>query len=93
MSGNLGKRIDALEQIAEEVRLRPLRILAEERGIPFEALMANIEQARAANDRLRAAGKSEREILEATAARVGVAPDELRRRADALRERFDGLVT
>jgi hypothetical protein len=89
----LGRRLDAPEQITEEVRLRPLHILAEERGIPYETLAANVERARAQNDRLRAEGKLEREILEATAARVGVSPEELQRRADDLRERFDGLVT
>lgn len=87
MSG-LGRRLDALEQRAEEARIRPYRIIAAERGIPFEALMQKVEQVRAERDRLRAAGKTDRQILEATAADLGVSPDELRRRAEELAERF-----
>ena len=84
----LDRRVAALEQIAEEARLRPYRILAAERGIPFEDLMRSLERVRAKNDRLRAAGLTERQILKARAADLGIDPDELQRRADDLLARF-----
>ena len=84
----LSRRLDALEQLAEEARLRPLRILASECGVPYERLLARYEERRAETARLRAEGHSEREILALVAARLGVLPDELRRRADELTERF-----
>ena len=85
---NLGKRLDALEQIAEEVRLRPFRELAEERGVPFEALMRHYRECRARTAELRARGFTEGQILEAIAERVGCTPDELRAKRDALMARF-----
>ena len=84
----LGRRVAALEQIAEEARLRPLRILAAEQGIPFEDLLRSLERIRTEHERLRAAGLTERQILEARAAALGIDPDELQRRADALVARF-----
>ena len=86
--GGLDRRVRALEQIAAEARLRPYRIVAAERGIPFEDLMRDVERIRAKNDRLRAAGLTDRQILEAKAADLGIDPDELQRRADALVARF-----
>jgi hypothetical protein len=86
--GGVDKRLTVLEQLAEQVRLRPYRILAEERGIPFDTLMVRVEQIRAKNARLRAEGKSEREIVELTAADIGVSPDALQRKAEELMERF-----
>ena len=63
---------------------RPLRILASECGVPYERLLARYEERRAETARLPAEGHSEREILALVAARLGVLPDELRRRADEL---------
>ena len=87
MSG-LGRRMDALEAIAEEVRYRPHRRIAQERGLDPEQLIADCKQLEALRDQLRAEGKTEREIIEVAAARMGVDPDELRRRAEALVERL-----
>jgi hypothetical protein len=85
---SLGKRLDALEEIAEQVRLRPFRELAEERGIPLETLMHHYEECRARTAELRARGRTEEQILEATARRIGCTPDELRAKRDELLERF-----
>ncbi len=82
--GGLERRMDALEAIAEEVRYRPHRILAGERGLDPEKLIADCKRLKAERDRLRAEGKTDREIVEIKAARLGISPDELRRRAEAL---------
>jgi hypothetical protein len=84
----LDRRLDALEQLAEEVRLRPLRTIAEERGLDFERFREIYEACHARTKRVRAEGLSERQILEATAARLGIEPDELELRAEALADRF-----
>jgi hypothetical protein len=39
--------LSALEQIAEDMRHRPIRALAAEGGIPFERLMSLYEECRA----------------------------------------------
>ena len=91
MSG-LGRRVTALEAIAEEVRYRPHRIIAQERGLDPEQLIADCKQLEALRDQLRAEGKTEREILEAQADRMGIDPDELCRRAKVLVERFSGAA-
>ena len=85
---SLERRVDALEAIAEEVRYRPHRIIAQERGLDPEQLIADCKQLEALRDQLRAEGKTEREIIEVTVARMGIDPDGLRRRAEALVERF-----
>ena len=86
---NLSRRLAALEAIAEEMRLRPFRQLAEEHGVPFETLVELFEQAKAESARLRAEGLSEDEIVERHAARVGMTPADLRREADELLARFN----
>ena len=86
---NLSRRLAALEEIAEELRLRPFRELAAEHGVPFETLMELFAQAKAETARLRAEGLSEDEIVERHAARVGMTPAELRREADELLARFN----
>ena len=88
-TNGLNRRLTALEAIAEELRLRPFRELAEERGIPFEELMAIFDQVKAEAARLRAEGLSEDEIVERHAAQVGRTPAELRREADELCARFN----
>jgi hypothetical protein len=89
MSG-LGKRLDAPEQIAEAARLRPYRELAAEHGIPLDALMAMFERAKAEVARGRAEGLTEEQIVERKAAALGISPEQLRREADEIRERFNG---
>jgi hypothetical protein len=85
---NLGKRLTALEEIAEEMRLRPVRELAEERGIPFARLMEAYEECRARTAELRAQGLTDEQITEATARRMGLSVDELRAKRDALLKRY-----
>ena len=90
--GQLDRRVDALEQIAEEVRLRPYRLIAQERGLPFEDLLERVERIRGERDQMQAQGLTEREIVEAKAARMGVSPDELLRRTDALQQELERLL-
>ena len=90
--GQLARRVDALEQIAEEVRLRPYRLIAQERGLPFEDLLERVERIRGERDQMQAQGLTEREIVEAKAARMGVSPDELLRRTDALQQELERLL-
>ena len=50
--------------------------------------MRHVERIRAKNDRLRAAGLTARQIVEATAADLGIDPDELQHDAEKLAARF-----
>ena len=90
--GGLERRVDALEAIAEEVRYRPHRIIAQERGLDPEQVIADCKRAEVLRHQLRAEGKTDSEIIEAQADRMGITPDELRQRADALVERFSGAT-
>ena len=90
MSG-LGRRMDALEAIAEEVRLRPYRLIAQERGILFEDLMERVARIRARRHQLQAQGLTDRQIVAAKAADLGITPDELLRRADTLQQELQRL--
>lgn len=84
----LGKRVDALEAIAEELRLRRWEALANERGITLEALVEAYAEAQAETARLRAEGLSDDEIIALKADRRGIPVEELRRRADELADRL-----
>jgi protein-disulfide isomerase-like protein with CxxC motif len=88
----LGRRLAALEQLAEETRRRVIREvareLATERGLDLEHVMARFDQARAERNRLRVEGLADRHIFERTAAGMGITPDELQRRVDDLLARF-----
>jgi len=88
----LGKRLDALEQLAADIRLREqdqiLRTLAAERGIPPDLLLEGYREVRAQNAALRAQGFTEAQIIEATAQRIGCTVAELLAGRDALVERF-----
>ena len=88
MSG-LGKRLDALEEIAEQMRLRPFRELAEERGISPDRLMEIYREVRAHNATLRARGFTEAQIAEATARRIGCTVEQLLAKRDELLARFN----
>jgi hypothetical protein len=91
MSG-LGKRLDALEQLAEDVRRREqervLRELAAERGVDFDRLMECYAACRERTATLRAQGLTEEQIEEDIAASRGLSVDELRAKRDELLERF-----
>ena len=89
---NHGRRLDVLEQIAEEVRMRPCHLIAQERGIPFEGLLERVARIRAERAQMQAQGLTEREIVEAKAASLGVTPDELLRRADTLQQELERLL-
>ena len=88
----LGKRLDVLEQLAEDIRLREqdeiLRTLAEERGIPPDLLVESYREVQAQNAALRAQGLTEAQIIKATAQRIGYTVAELLAGRDALVERF-----
>ena len=84
----LNRRLDALEEIAEQMRLRPYRELAEEHGVPFEELMAIFEQAKIETAELRSKGLTEDQIIAMKAERLDMDPAELRREADELLARF-----
>ena len=84
----LGRRVGTLEALAEEARLRPIRVLAEERGVPFDTLMRHVERVRAKRARLRAEGLTDDEITDRAAAERGITSAELRRWAHALMERL-----
>ncbi len=88
MNANLNRRLDALEEIAEAMRLRPFRELVKERGVPFERLMELYEEGRARAAALRARGLTDEQIEEAIAREMGLGVDELRARRDELRSRF-----
>ena len=90
--GQLGRRVDALEAIAEEARYRPLRILAAERGLDPDRVIAIHKELEAQREQLRAGGMTEREIFESKAGSMGLSPEELERRTDALRARLDAIA-
>ena len=78
MSG-LGRRVDSLEALAEEARLRPYRAFAAELGMPLAELLAEIEAAAAVVNRLLAEGLGVDEIMERCAGHWGIPLDALRR--------------
>ncbi len=87
MSG-LGRRLDALEQIAERARQRRWEELANERGITLDILMEVYAEAQAETARLRAEGLSDDEIFALKADRLRLPVEELRWRADELVRRL-----
>jgi hypothetical protein len=86
----LTRRVDALEAIAEEVRLRPYRRMARELGVPLDELLVDADEARELVDRLRAQGLSLDDILARCAAHWSIPLDELRRRTEDIVRRYDG---
>ena len=96
MSG-LGKRLDALEEIAETVRRRQTRdlVLKEARAVGWHDITpaeidAATEEALSAMDRCarwRREGLTDRQILERGAADLGVSVDELEREYELILER------
>ena len=73
--GHLSRRVNALEQIAEEVRTRPYRRMAADHDIPFDELMHEVRRVRALVERLRADGLSMRQICERFAEEEGLSAD------------------
>ena len=91
-NNGLNRRLDALEQLAEECRRREreqiIRELAAERGIPFERLLTLYHEQRDRTAELLALGWTDDRITEAAAERIGCTVDELRARADELMDRY-----
>lgn len=89
---SLGKRLTALEEIAEEMRLRPIRQLAHdlaaEHGVSVERVLALYEKCHAESEALRARGLTPDEIIAQTAARMGVTPDELLAETEQMVKRY-----
>jgi len=81
--GQLGRRVDALEAIAEEARLRPYRDFAAELGVPVEEVLAELEAAAAVVNRLVAEGLGVDAIMERCAAHWDIPLDALRRNCEA----------
>ncbi len=88
--GQLGRRVDALEAIAEEARLRPYRAFAAELGMPVDELLAELEAAAAVVNRLVAEGLDIEEIMERCAAHWNIPLDALRRNCER-RARLHGV--
>jgi hypothetical protein len=88
----LKRRVGSLEAIAEAVRYRPLRILAAERGVDPDRVIAIHKELEAQREQMRADGMSEREIFESKAASMGLSAEELERRCAALRTRLDAIA-
>ena len=84
----LTRRVDALEAIAEEVRLRPYRRMARELGVPLDELLVEADEARELVDRLRAQGLSLDDILARCAAHWGLPLDAVRRTCEAATGRY-----
>jgi hypothetical protein len=87
MSG-LGRRLDALEEIAEELRLRPFGELAEERGLSLDDLMERYAECQARTARRRAEGWTDAQIMADAAERTGHTVEEFRAEVDRLLERY-----
>jgi hypothetical protein len=85
----LERRLSALEEIAEDMRLRPVRLLAAERGLDAEKVITLYRERQAESAALRARGWSQAQITAATAKRLGLTPAELRAQCDQLRERYE----
>ncbi len=90
----LGRRLDSLGALAEEARRREFRDriapIVARRGVALEAVLNRFERLRGEAARLRTAGLSDDEIVARSAARMGLSPDELRRRADVLADELAG---
>ncbi len=86
--GRLERRIDALEGIAEEARLRPYRDMARDLDAPVEELLACAAEVEPVVNHLRAEGLSLDAILVRCAETWGLPLDELRRNCEKFGERY-----
>ena len=78
----LGRRVNSLEAIAEEARLRPNRAFAAELGMPLAELLAEIEAAATVVNRLVAEGLDVDEIMQRCAEHWNLPLDALRRNCE-----------
>ena len=86
------RRLTALEEITERLRYEPHRRLAEARGVDPERVVDECKRLRVQRDQLRAQGLTDRQIIEARAADMGITPGELLRRAELLQRQADELL-
>ena len=87
--GHLTRRVGALEQIAEEVRMRPYERMAADYGIPLDELMAEVRRARVIIERLKADGLSVRQICERFAEEDGLSADAIEAECAELARYFE----
>ena len=79
---HLGRRMDTLEALAEELWRRPHRAFAAELGMPVDALIAELEAAAAVVNRVLAEGLGLEEIMERCASHWNIPLDALRRNCE-----------
>jgi hypothetical protein len=91
----LGKRLTALEQISEEIRLRPFREtarkMAQREGFTREETEAAVQSAdryAAERDALLRAGKTPSEVIAIFAVRMGMSVEELEQRCAEIIETY-----
>ena len=89
MSG-LGRRMDVLEALAEETRLRPYRAFAADLGMPIEELLAEIEDKGVLVNQLLVEGLDVDEIMQRCAAHWNIPLDALRRNCEDRARRLRG---
>ena len=68
---SMNKRLDALEQIAQEVEQRPWRALAVKRGVPPDEFVVGVERIGERMQQMELAGMGIRQIVEVLAAEAG----------------------
>ena len=89
---NLSRRLTALEEIAEQARLREvdrvIREAAADRGVDPGRVMELYRECKARSAALRARGLTEAQIEAEIAAGLGLGVDELRARRDELLKRY-----
>jgi hypothetical protein len=79
---NLKRRLNVLEQLAEEARLAPYRRLAARYGVPLDELLAETERIMRRGARLRARGMSIDEAFAELVAEAGLDADTLKARVE-----------
>lgn len=78
----------AAERAMRMADLAPLRVLAAERGEPFEALAAGWLFVHQRFEQLRAVGFTDDQIMQLAAEEFGVPLDAMREQEEQLRQRF-----
>jgi hypothetical protein len=86
--GQLGRRVDALEQIAEAARLRSYRQMAIDRGVPVDEFLAEAKAVQAFVDRLIGQGLTMDEIMARCAAHWEIPLDAIRTNSEATERRY-----
>ncbi len=82
--GRLGRRVEALESIAEAARLRPYRQLAIDSGVPVDEVLAEAKAVQAFVDRLIGQGVTIDELMARCAAEWDLPLDDVRANCEAI---------